>query len=196
MNVNNALNVIETMKKWAVINRLSLIIAGSVGYRSALARICELEKCDDIDCIFIYDDITQISESPFYNKNFYDTVCKTLPLKADMFSIKQVMNGIKIVLPDDEFVSPTHVNLLSDQIERVIITDASGILHCCGNDRISRYEMGLVIAEYYGYKNNVIQAKGIENPLRPKDVSLNCRYTEKLLDMKFPDFKNMLYTYM
>lgn len=110
MNVHHALNVIEIMKEWAVANGLNLIIAGSVGYRSALIRDSELEKCDDIDCIFIYDDIAQISESPFYNRSFYDTVCDTLPHKADMFSVKLVMDGIKI---SADFVSSIYLRKLS-----------------------------------------------------------------------------------
>ena len=56
--------------------------------------------------------------------------------------------------------------------------------------------MGLAIAEHYGLSSDTICAKGIENPLRPKDVSLSYEKTERLLKMKFPDFKSMLNKYM
>lgn len=139
-------------------------------------------------------------EIPDEQLQYFDSVKSLENLAVQGFIVQQTKycleNGLKIILPDNEFVSPTHVSLLSDQINSVISNNASGVLHCCGNDRISRYEIGLAIAGYYGCDHRFIQARGTENPLRPKDVSLSCQYTEELLHMKFPDFKTMLYTYM
>lgn len=112
MNINKALDVIKMMQEWAINKKLSIIIAGSVGYRSALLRNSELEKCDDIDCIFIYDDISQVSESPFYDKKFYDAAINTIPFKADMFSAKTEISGIKI---SADFVSSDYLKKLSSE---------------------------------------------------------------------------------
>ena len=105
-------------------------------------------------------------------------------------------NRRPILLPDDEFVSPTHVLLLCEQLRTVIEKDISGVLHCCGKDRISRYEMGLRIAAHYNLSPDGIQSRGQPDPLRPKDVSLDCRATEKALEMDFPSFQQMLDKYM
>ena len=132
--------------------------------------------------------------------SYFDSIKSSENLAVQGYIVQQTRhcleNGIKIVLPDDEYVSPTHVALLAEQLDQVICNDVSEILHCCGNDRISRYEMGIAIAEYYGYKTDTICSNGTRNPLRPKDVSLNCQKTEKLLKMKFPDFRSMLHMYM
>lgn len=137
---------------------------------------------------------------PEEQQEYFDSVKSSETLVVQGYVVQQTKycldKGLNIILPDDEFVSPTHVSLLADQLNSVIANDASGILHCCGNDRISRYEMGMIIAEHFGCQTDTIQAKGPENPLRPKDVSLDCSKTEEKLHMKFPDFKSMLNKYM
>lgn len=139
-------------------------------------------------------------EIPNWQKNYFDSIKSDETLAVQGFIVQQTKycleNGLKIILPADEFVSPTHVRLLSNQIDTIIRNNIFGILHCCGGDRISRYEMGLEIATHYGLNNKFICSNGVENPLRPKDVSLNCEKTEHLLNMRFPDFKTMLKMYM
>ena len=139
-------------------------------------------------------------EIPNGQKNYFDSIKSDEILAVQGFIVQQTKycleKGLKIILPADEFVSPTHVRLLSNQIDAVISNNVFGILHCCGGDRISRYEMGLEIAKHYGLDNKFICSAGVENPLRPKDVSLNCEKTERLLNMRFPDFKTMLKMYM
>lgn len=110
MNQHQALKVIEYMKKWALLHELSLLIVGSIGYRSALIRNSEIEKCDDIDCIYIYDNIFQVAESPFFDNNFYQTVCKGIPYKADMFSVKITIEGVELSI---DFVSSDYIKALS-----------------------------------------------------------------------------------
>lgn len=137
---------------------------------------------------------------PAEQQAYYNSIKSSEILAVQGFIVQQTKycleNKLKIVLPDDEFVSPTHVILLSQQLDSVICNNISGILHCCGNDRISRYEMGLAIAKYYKCSHETICSKGTGDPLRPKDVSLSCHKTETLLHMKFPDFNTMLHRYM
>ncbi len=117
MNSKEALDVIENLKKWAEDKKISFIIAGSVGYRSALKYNTEFEKCDDIDAIFIYDKLIQMAESPLYTSEYYNLVCNTVPGKADMFSVKEKLNGIKI---SADFISCDYLKSLSEE-------DISGI---------------------------------------------------------------------
>lgn len=139
-------------------------------------------------------------EIPDEQKEYFDSIKSSETLAVQGFIVQQTRycleNNLPILLPDDEFVSPTHVSLLSDQINSVIINDVVGILHCCGNDRISRYEMGLAIAEHYGCQTDMILSCGVQDHLRPKDVSLSCKMSERSLHMEFPNFRNMLHKYM
>lgn len=105
-------------------------------------------------------------------------------------------HNLRIILPDDEFVSPTHVLLLADQLDHVISRNVSGILHCCGKGRISRYDMGVCIAEHYNLDKIDILRSGYPDLLRPKDVSMDCTYTENKLGMCFMTFPEMLDAYM
>ncbi len=137
---------------------------------------------------------------PEEQREYFDSVKSSETLIVQGYIVQHTKycleENLKIILPDDEFVSPTHVSLLADQLNSVITNDVSGILHCCGNDRISRYEMGIIIADHFGCPTDTIQTKGQDNPLRPKDVSLDCSKTEEKLHMKFPNFKSMIIKYM
>lgn len=100
--------------------------------------------------------------------------------------------GGKIYLPRNEFVSPTHVNLLCRQLKAVLENSVYGILHCCGNSRISRYEIGIAIAKRYHLSGLSIDGTESEDILRPKDVSLDCKETQRKLGFEFSDFSSTL----
>lgn len=104
----------------------------------------------------------------------------------------RLLRGQSIHLPEDEFISPTHVDLLAKQLQKIIEVDASGILHCCGGERVSRHEFGLRIAQKYSLPKSGILAAPAHDHLRPKDVSLDCTYTEQILDMKFDKLDAMM----
>jgi hypothetical protein len=117
MNKDDAINVINNMNAWAKNNNISLLMVGSVAYRSALLRNSEFENCDDMDCIFIYDDFSQIEDCEFFDEHFYKTVCDTIFNKADMFTIKTTIEGIKI---SADFVSGDYLkNLAAEKITGV-----------------------------------------------------------------------------
>lgn len=118
MNKYNAINVIDNMKAWAQNNNISIIMVGSVGYRSAMLRNSEFENCDDMDCIFIYDDFSQIEDCEFFDEHFYKTVCDTIPEKADLFTVKTIIKDIKI---SADFVSGDYLKDLAAEK----ITDVS-----------------------------------------------------------------------
>lgn len=102
------------------------------------------------------------------------------------------MRGQNIRLPADEFVTPTHVDLLARQLRKIIDLDACGILHCCGAERVSRHEFGRRIAQKYALPDaGIISTPGCD-PLRPKDVSLDCRHSENILGMSFDTLDEML----
>ena len=130
---------------------------------------------------------------------YFDSVKMQQELAVQGYIVQQTKycleNKLPINLPGNEFISPTHVKLLAKQLDAVIQRDASGILHCCGKDHISRYEMGKLVAQKYNLDDRYINGGDGKNPLRPQDVSLDCNYTEEQLGFKFPSFKEMLEVY-
>ncbi len=137
---------------------------------------------------------------PTEQKEYFDSVKSMDTLAVQGYIVQQTRfcleNQLPIILPDDEYVSPTHVKLLAQQLNLVIEKELSGILHCCGNGRISRYKMGLCIAAHYGLDSSYIHACGKHDPLRPKDVSLDSTYSQERMGIRFPTFEEMLNEYM
>jgi len=95
-------------------------------------------------------------------------------------------------LPQDEYCNPTSNMLLFEQINAVIEKDISGILHLCGGERISRYDFGKKIAKIYDFDTDLIDPLKVNNPLRPKDVSMSFSETQKKLGISFDKINNMI----
>ena len=99
--------------------------------------------------------------------------------------------GKTIKLPFDEMISPTYVGALYRQLRLVLQKRPSGILHCCGGEAISRYDFGLRIAGFLGLDaSNIMSISG--ESYRPKNVSLNVSFSERLLGIKYPTVDEML----
>ena len=112
MNPDVALKVIDNMKEWGLKKNLSVLLVGSVGYRSTLLHPEMLNYCDDIDCIFIYDDIMQVDGCPILDNHFFKTACDIIPLHADMFTVKSERNGIKL---SADFVSSEYLHGIAEE---------------------------------------------------------------------------------
>ena len=95
-------------------------------------------------------------------------------------------------MPQDEYVTPTSLELLGKQIKNVILYNATGILHCCGGERISRYEFGKKIANIFNLDDKFIKPNSSNDKLRPKDVSLNTDYSSKKLNLCYWGIDEML----
>lgn len=52
--------------------------------------------------------------------------------------------------------SPTPIALLEDEVENLLNKKKSGTYHICGNEIVSRYDLGLLIAKCCGSKTNSI----------------------------------------
>ncbi|SHH23652.1 sugar nucleotide-binding protein [Clostridium grantii] len=97
-----------------------------------------------------------------------------------------------ISLPKNEYMNPTSVELLYNQISKVIEKDITGIVHCCGSEKISRYEFGKKIAKSFGLDDRFIKSEDSNDKLRPKDVSLDVKYSSEILGMKYWNVDIML----
>lgn len=112
--------------------------------------------------------------------NFFDFILKSLNQHkmTDVF--------------DDVFYSPTYIDYLLDSLMRLIEIDFKGIIHIAGNERISRYNFALKMANSLGEDKNLIRPiKGAGN-LIANDSSLNCEYIRKLLQNYLPSVDNSL----
>lgn len=111
MEKNSALRIIKEMHDNSGKRDIGLIIAGSIGYKSAILHPERFESCDDFDCIFIYNELTQLLGIPYLKNEFLLTAKEiTEQKKADMFSTKLVRNGIKLSV---DFISENYMEGLS-----------------------------------------------------------------------------------
>jgi len=70
--------------------------------------------------------------------------------------IDSLKNGKGIRLYNDQFVSPTYAPSAAKNILELAFSDASGIYHTSGPDCLSRYDIGLKVAEVFGLDKNLI----------------------------------------
>ncbi|RRD37461.1 NAD-dependent epimerase/dehydratase family protein [Fusobacterium nucleatum] len=133
---------------------------------------------------------------PENQREIFDSVKKNDKLLVQGFIIDHIIYKLnsreKIILPQNEYMSPTSVELIYRQIKEVINKNITGILHCCGGERISRYEFGLKIAKFYNLDSQYISPEDSNDPLRPKDVSLNVEESQKKLGFMFDNIEEML----
>ena len=111
MKSYDAITVLNRMKDYAQEADVSILVVGSVGYRSAWLYHEEFEYCDDIDCVFIYKAIEDLYSCPYLEQTYIETVkCYLSTGEADMFSTKTEVNGVKI---SADFVSLTYLEQLA-----------------------------------------------------------------------------------
>lgn len=105
-------------------------------------------------------------------------------------------DGTEIKMFNNVFFSPIEVSLLANSIEKLFTSDYVGILNIAGNERISKYELGIKIAEQFGFDSSLIKSVRIEQSnsgaIRPLDMSLSVEKYEKILGLKLPDINNSL----
>ena len=106
--------------------------------------------------------------------------------------IYKLFNEENINLPNNEFITPIYIELLCDQIKAVIKNDISGILHCCGGEKISRYDFGYKIAKAFYIDHKYILSDDSNDILRPKDVSLNFKKSMDKMGIRFIGISEML----
>jgi len=106
----------------------------------------------------------------------------------------RLRNHKEIILPSDEYCSPTSSGLLVKQVRTIIEKDLNGIFHCCGGERISTFEFGRKIAKKFGLDIALISPEPSGDILRPKDVSMDTKSSQSSLGFEFPNIDTMLET--
>jgi dTDP-4-dehydrorhamnose reductase len=105
----------------------------------------------------------------------YGPIDKTRPT-----FLNWMLDGIRNVtgaLFDDEYRTPVYVRDLAAAIESACSVGAEGVFHCGGQERLSRYEFGLLVARAFGLPETNVRrgssASVTTGAPRPKDVSLD-----------------------
>ena len=104
-------------------------------------------------------------------------------------------NGETLHLFTDEFRSPIPAEFTARAVWELATQNASGIYHIAGRERLSRWEIGALLAARFPDLNPRIKAVEIADfpsLKRPPDTSLNCEKAQKLLSFELPAFRSWL----
>ena len=107
-------------------------------------------------------------------------------------SIINLINSIKkrekLKLDDNYFFTPIYNYLLIDLLKKLITKNSTGIFNIVGNERISKYQFGILIANILNIKKPNILKDSIDNAKlkakRCKDLSLSNFKIKKILKLK------------
>lgn len=97
----------------------------------------------------------------------------------------------------DEFRNPMAASVTTRAVWELVNQNAHGTYHLCGSERLSRYEIGRLLAERHpGLKPNIVSSsrKSYSGPPRPRDTSLNCAKVQSRLSFQLPRFSEWLKT--
>lgn len=100
-----------------------------------------------------------------YRKSFSDSIIESLSA------------GCQISLFSDAYFTPILMEILINAAHELVDLDASGIFHMSGDERISKYDFGLRIAQTFdldaGLINPTLLAERLDLTPRPLDLSLD-----------------------
>ena len=93
----------------------------------------------------------------------------------------------KIEVYNDQYNSPTLNTDLAESLLTLCRKNASGLYHCAGSERISRYDFSLKIADIFGLDKGLISSvpSGMQKAERPRDTSLDVSKVKKDFGIQF-----------
>lgn len=95
----------------------------------------------------------------------------------------------------DEFRCPAAAPVVARSVWELLSAGAIGTYHLCGAEKLSRYEIGQLLAERHPDLNPKMIAgsrRDYKGPPRPRDTSLNCGKVQRLLSFPLPRFSDWL----
>ncbi|MGB9729845.1 MAG: dTDP-4-dehydrorhamnose reductase [Thermoprotei archaeon] len=105
-----------------------------------------------------------------------------------LWIIEKLKNNEYVKVLTDQFISPTLNTNLAEMILEAVEKDLNGVYHMAGDERVSRYDFALKIAEIFNLNPKLV-IKASMNDMnwiakRPKDSSLNVEKTKSILNTK------------
>ena len=113
------------------------------------------------------------------------------------FIINSLRQEKKITLFIDVYYNPILIQTLIDQIQLLIKDKIKGIINIVSDERVSKYDFGVLVAEIFGLNKNLIEKGSIENNVslvkRPKDMSLSSYKIKNILKKSnFPSLNRQI----
>jgi dTDP-4-dehydrorhamnose reductase len=116
--------------------------------------------------------------------------------------------GAVLSLFDDEFRCPIAASVVADVALELLARDARGLFHVAGGERLSRFEIGLGVAEFYRRRisRGVLDLppdllrvvgeslKSYQGPPRCPDASMDVSKVEAFLGRAMPKFSEWITT--
>ena len=96
------------------------------------------------------------------------------------YECENLMRGQPVTLYRDEWRSPVHVDDLARAAWDLGGKGFRGVFHVAGPDRLSRLELGKLLCAMFQFDAGLLR-EGARPPDRPKDTSLDGRYTAEIL---------------
>lgn len=91
--------------------------------------------------------------------------------------VQSLKQGKGLTAFSDVYFTPTLIDDLVRAIHDLLDKPIAGVLHIVGEERVSKFEFAIAVAEQFGYNTTLIKEGSIANsPLlasRPRDMSLN-----------------------
>src|SRR5262249_42678430 len=106
--------------------------------------------------------------------------------------------GEKLILFDDEYRSPIAAGNSARAVWELILQDKPGLYHVAGSERLSRWEIGELLAARWPQLNPKLQVgsgKYCLYPPRPPDTSMNCAKAQRLLSFRLPGLTDWLHAH-
>ena len=103
--------------------------------------------------------------------------------------------GKTLNLFTDEYRCPASANVIARAVWELVVKHARGTFHLCGAERLSRYDIGQLLAARHPDLNPKIAAafrRDYQGPPRPPDTSMICSKAQQLLSFDLPRFSEWL----
>jgi dTDP-4-dehydrorhamnose reductase len=103
--------------------------------------------------------------------------------------------GKELNLFTDEFRCPAAAPVIARAVWELAARDITGTFHLCGAEKLSRYDVGLLLAERHPELHARIKAgsrRDYKGPPRPADTSMNCSKVQRELSFPLPSFSDWL----
>jgi dTDP-4-dehydrorhamnose reductase len=95
----------------------------------------------------------------------------------------------------DEYRCPSSADVMARAVWDLVAKGARGTFHLCGAERLSRFDIGQLLARKHPDLNPRIDPgsrKDYKGPPRPPDTSMNCAKAQSLLSFEIPRFSDWI----
>ena len=139
--------------------------------------------------------INNNSKALIIRTNFFGVGPNYKPSFSDIITSALKCNQ-KIKLFNDVFFTPIHIHELADIVLKLLKENKKGIYNVVSNERISKYDFGILIAESLNLPKSLILQGSISKRKdlvkRPKDMSLSNDKLKTKLNIKINTISNQI----